>query len=192
MIPGKIRLKRETSLSDKNKDMIAKLLANGYYIILTGNDSHLSSKVVGFLTWIKTRKWPKYTHVLMNCDNITDYSQRAMFKFVEATSKGVSYASFNEVFDCDRVCLMSPKFVSNSEWTNVIDELIKNVGKPYDDLFDIMDSSRMSCVEVVWDALKKSDYENDFRDLRWLINYEGNLVPEMFRYCKDFVPIIEV
>ena len=133
-IPSKIYWRKTHKLSDQDKDQIAKMLASGYYIILTGSDSHLSSKIVSLLSWIKTGKWAKYSHVLMNCDNITDPSQRSLYKFVEATSKGVTYASFNEVFACDRVCLLTPKYITNEEWTKVIDTLVNTVGKPYDDL----------------------------------------------------------
>ena len=190
-IPPKIRWSKKHLITDEQKLEIAEKLASGYYIILTGNKTHLSGVIVSFLSWIKTGKWAKYSHALMNCDNITDPAQRDGFKFVEATAKGVSYATFDEVFDCDNVCLLTPLHVDNSEWTRVIDALTQEIGIPYDDLFDLADSTRRSCVEVVLDALKAANYGEDFDRLDAMIKKEGNLVPQMFRDCLDFFVTIE-
>lgn len=127
----------------------------------------------------------------MNCDNIENPHERDQYKFVEATAKGVAYATFDEVFACDRVCLLTPKKVSNEEWTRVIDGLLTQLGKPYDDLFDLSDSTHVSCVEVVLDALKQADYGDDFKNLSDMIKRSGNLVPQMYRDCPDFTVEIE-
>lgn len=190
-IPSKITWRSRNRLTEAERDEIAKMLASGYYVILTGNSNSLSSLIVSFLSWFTTGKWAKYTHVLMNCDNIEDASERDQFKFVEATSIGVHYSTFDAVFDCDHVCLLTPANVSNEEWTKVIDSLLNQVGKPYDDLFDLADSSRASCVEVVLDALKAANYEEDFGHLIDMIEHEGNLVPEMYRNCPDFAIALE-
>ena len=73
----------------------------------------------------------------------------------------------------------------------MIDALLKQLGKPYDDLFDLADASHLSCVEVVLDALKEADYANDFKNLSSMIKSEGNLVPEMYRNCPDFSVAVE-
>lgn len=190
-IPPKISWSRKHGISDAERDVLAKRLASGYYIILTGSSHHLSSVLVSFLSWLKTGKWAKYSHVLMNCDNIETASERNTFKFVEATAKGVAYATFDEVFACDRACLLTPKSVSNEEWTKIIDALLTELGRPYDDLFDLADASHLSCVEVVLDALEAADYVDDFKNLSELIKKEGNLVPEMYRDCTDFTVDLE-
>jgi hypothetical protein len=186
MIPGKISWSKKTYITLSDKTELAGLLADGYYIILTGNKSHLSSVVVSFLTWIKTGVWANYTHALMNCDNITDPSDSKSFKFVEATATGVHYSTFEQVFECDTVCLLTPNNIDNAEWTRIIDALLQQQGKPYDDLFDLSDDTHVSCVELVLNALKAVNYEEKFADLNKLIEKEKNLVPQMFRNCTDF------
>ena len=190
-IPPKIKLPGHHVLSDEEKDAVAKVLASGYYIILTGNKYHLSSVLVSLLSFIKTGKWARYSHALMNCDNIEDSAQRHAFKFVEADVKGVVYTTFDEVFSCTSVCLLSPTNVPNDEWSKIIDALVNEVGRPYDDLFDLADTSRLSCVEVVLDALKTTDYKDDFKNLDTMITKVGNLIPQMYRECADFVVVVE-
>ena len=190
-VPPKISWGHRHNITDAQRDALAEKLASGYYIILTGSSHHLSSVLVSFLSWLKTGKWAKYSHVLMNCDNIKNADDRSAFKFVEATAKGVAYTTFDEVFACDRVCLLTPETVSNQEWTSIIDTLLTELGKPYDDLFDLADSSHLSCVEVVLDALKSADLANNFKNLSQLIQQEGNLVPEMYRECTDFSVAVE-
>lgn len=190
-LPSKISWRKKGLITQEQKTELANKLASGYYIILTGSKSHLSSVIISLLSWIKTGVWARYSHVLMNCDNITDPSDTASFKFVEATSTGVHYSTFDEVFNCDTVCLLSPLSVSNEEWTEIIDGLLKQKGKKYDDLFDLSDTSRVSCVELVLEALKSADYANDFKDLEQLIQQEGNLVPQMYRQSKDFIVAYE-
>jgi MinD-like ATPase involved in chromosome partitioning or flagellar assembly len=185
-LPSKISWRKQGKLTAADKEEIAKHFASGYYIVLTGSTSHLSSVIVSLLSWIKTGVWARYSHVLINCDNITDANDTGSFKFMEATATGVHYSTFDEIFNCDHVCLLTPNSVSNEEWTKIIDGLLKQKGKKYDDLFDLADSTRVSCVEVVLNALKAADYENDFKDLERLIIEEGNLVPQMYRQSQDF------
>lgn len=189
MLPGKISWSNKKAITEQDKQELARLLSSGYYIILTGDRSHLSSIVVSLLSWIKTGTWARYSHALMNCDNITDATDTKSFKFMEATSVGVHYSTFDEIFHCDTVCLLTPKNISNEDWTKIIDALLKQKGRPYDDLFDLADSSHVSCVELVLNALEAADYE--FVNLKDLIKQEGNLVPQMYRTCSDFTVTYE-
>lgn len=190
-IPPKVRWSSKYAVDDHDKEHLANILSKGYYVILTGNKSHLSGVLVSLLSWLKTGKWARYSHALMNCDNIEDPNNRGGFKFIEATATGVGYATFDEVFACDTVCLLSPTMVKNTEWTAVIDELLNQIGKPYDDLFDLSDSTHVSCVEVVLDALEKADYIDEFKNLNAMIKKEGNLIPQMYRDCSDFTSVFE-
>jgi hypothetical protein len=190
-IPPKISWGSGPAITSAQRDILAQVLASGYYVILTGSSHHLSSVIVSLLTWCKTGHWGRYSHVLMNCDNIENSEDRDLFKFVEATARGVAYATFDEVFACDRVCLLTPKTVSNAEWTRVIDALLDQIGRPYDDLFDLADATHVSCVEVVLAALAAADYAEDFANLAEMIKNQGNLVPEMYRDCVDFTVAVE-
>jgi hypothetical protein len=191
-LPPRISWSTKRNITEADKQLLATLLASGYYIILTSNKSHLSGVIVSFLSWVKTGKWARYSHALMNCDNITDPRDRDSFKFVEATAVGVHYSTFNEIFDCDTVCLLTPVNISNEEWTVVIDTLIGQIGTPYDDLFDLMDATHISCVESVLVALKSANYKTEFAALDEMITQTGNLVPQMYRDCPDFTARIEL
>ena len=191
-IPPKIAFKTRDPLTQEERQHLIELFARGYYIILTGNNWHLSSLSVKVLTWIKTGKWTRYSHALMNCDYVLDASQVDQMKFMEATVKGVHFSPFDEVFDCDSVCILSPAKLDNSEWSDIIDALVKHAGRPYDDLFQLADASHISCVELVRNALKADySYDQNFINLERLILREGNLVPQMFRDCEDFRVVYE-
>jgi len=184
---------RYNAITLKQKDEIAHLLANDYYVILTGDNGTLSSWFVSFLTWIKTGKWSHYSHALMNCDFVTDPDDRDKFKFVEATAVGVHYSTFDHVFACDHVCLLSPRNMAVTEWTAVIDALLTYNGRPYDDLFDLVDSSRLSCVEVVVKSFQAMPaYENKFPELNAFLKNGNELLPQTFKDCGDFVVSYEV
>lgn len=192
-IPPRIKFKTKNPLTLEEKRQLIHLLATGYYIILTGNNSHLSSKLVKWMSWFKLRKPVKYSHVLMNCDFMDSPEDVYDFKFMEATVTGVHYSIFEEVFDCDTVCLLSPKNLTNKQWTIIIDKLVSYEGTPYDDLFQLADETHISCVELVRNSLKKGllDYDRRFASFEAMIEKEENLLPEMFRDCEDFKVIFE-
>lgn len=182
----KIQIKNRNPLSESEKQRLAKQLASNYYIILTANNYHLSSIMVRVLTFLKTGKWPRFSHVLMNVDFMTT-PERDKFKFMEATVKGVHYSTFDEVFDCTDFCLLSPDAVDLKQFTNVIDRMVENKDKPYDDLFDLLDDKRISCVELVRNALKQiSNYQQHFSNFEALIQSTRTLTPEDFYICVDF------
>lgn len=181
------------SLTEEDHNKLRQMLSESYYIILTKRKSHFTTYLIGLLSLIKTGKWSDYTHALMNVDIIDDPKQWEKFKLMEATGIGVSYSTFMEVFDCDSVCLLKPKNVDLVEWNQILDKTRFQNGLPYDDLFDLADSSRVSCVEMVLNSLKaEKDYKDDFKDLEVIINKVGNLTPQMLRDCTDFEVVFEV
>ena len=54
-------------------------------------------------------------------------------------------------------------------------------------LFDLSDDTHVSCVELVLNALKAVNYDEEFANLKILIAEEKNLVPQMYRSCTDFM-----
>lgn len=179
---------KEPVLSEERKALLIEKLALGYYVVLTRDKRHLSSWFVSLFTLFLTRQWGKYTHAFMNCDYVATPDDVDKFKFLEATSIGVHYSTFDEVFNgCSDICLLTPRGLSNVDWTTIIDTLVKENGKPYDDLFDLADSNKLSCVEVILNSLRSlPDYTEHFKELDFLIKTKGNLVPQMYRQCKDF------
>lgn len=179
-------------LTEEDHDELRQLLAKDRYIILTYTKSHLTTPLIGILSWIKTRKWPGYVHALMNIDHEDDPKNWNQFRLMEATNSGVHWSSFMKVFDCDHVCLLKPKNISSDEWNAVMDGLLSENGKQYDDLFDLADAERVSCVEMCRHALQKNpNYAIDFANFEAMIQKVGNLTPQMFRECPDFEVVFE-
>lgn len=185
----KVQFRNRRPLTEDEKKKISELLAKDYYIILTANNYHLSSILVRILTLFATGRWPRFSHVLMNVDFIQE-NDRDKFKFMEATVTGVHHSTFDEIFDCTNYCLLKPRNIHRADLTKSIDELIENDGKPYDDLFDLVDDKRMSCVELVRDALMEiSDYDKQFPNLEKLVT-QKRITPEDFFLCKDFITVL--
>lgn len=179
-------------LTEADHNELKRLLSAGYYIILTNRKSHLTTWLIGVLSFIKTRKWPSYSHTLMNIDSVEDPNQWDKFQLIEATNAGVHHSTFMQVFDCDAVCLLQPKTMNPEKWEAVMVGLAEQNGKAYDDLFDIDDDSHVSCVELALDSLRaESDYNTDFATLEAEMEEVGNLTPQMLRDCTDFVVVFE-
>lgn len=184
---------RGFNLTDEDYATLKQHLAGSYYIILINRKTHLTTYLLGGLSRLKTGKWPQYSHVLMNVDAETEVKDWKAFKFMEATSVGVHYSTFDQVFNCDSVCLLKPKNLSKEEWNKVIEGLLQQDGFQYDDLFDLSDQSHVSCVELVLNALKDDpDYAADFPHLVEMIDNIGNLTPQMYRDCDDFEVALEI
>lgn len=176
------------SLQFHDWGIIAQQLERGYFIILTRRASHLSTYLVALGHLLKTGKLSFWSHVLGNVE-----ADRVPFKLIEATAKGVDYAYFSEVFMCDSVCILKPKHYSTGELSRMIDFLLDDIGKPYDDLFDLLDDKRMSCVEVWRGALMGlPDYSTRMANFEATIKRYGNLTPQMFYDCPDFERVLEI
>jgi hypothetical protein len=180
-------------LTEKDHDTLKPLLAKSYYIILTYRKAHLTTWLIGGINLIKTGKWGRYSHTLMNCDLEKDPDKWEKFKLLEATASGVHYSSFMEVFDCDAVCILEPRNITNKDWNTILDGLLKQKGYKYDDLFDITEQSRVSCVELVYNALRAlPDYHEKFGAFDAMIAKVGNLTPQMYLDCPDFKKVLEI
>lgn len=179
-------------LKEHDLDQIRQILAKNYLVILTRRKSHLTTYLIALLSAVVSRKFSHYTHALMNVEG--DLEGHVGYKLIEATAKGVHYSSFMEVFDCDSVALLAPKGISVEDWTLVLDTVKQQLGKGYDDLFDILDANNVSCVEMVYLGLQKlPDYEQRFSKLIALLKEHNNsLTPQMLYDTGELDVVFEV
>lgn len=179
-------------LLEVDHDRLRSLLKGGYYIILTRRKCHLTTYLIALTSYLATGKMSHYTHALMNVEG--DIGNNMDYKLIEATGEGVHWSTFMQVFDCDSVVLLQPMSVSQDEWSAVMDAVKDEWGQEYDLLFDINEASKVSCVEMVWQGLKKiPHYEQMFPELVKLIAKENNeLTPQMLLDCKDMQVVFEI
>jgi len=181
-------------LQEKDWNKIESYLAKSHYIILTRNSSHLSTYFVALGHLLARGKWGFWGHALMNVEEDDDPNIDTGYRLVEATGKGVHYSSFYEVFTCDAVVLLKPKGVTDKEWFNVMQAAKKELGKPYDNLMDLLSDDNVNCVELIRIGLKAlPNYEQRFANLEKIIAEEGlNLTPDMLYNCSDFEIVLEI
>ena len=189
--------KKYYSLTEDDLNLLRQKLKQHYYVILNHRKSHLTTYLIGFGNLIKTGKWSYYCHAFMNVDDGTAEGDEG-YKFIEATAEGVHFSTFMQVFDCDGVVLLRPKGMTDQEYTDLMDKYIattaeQQIGKAYDDLFDLMDDNFQSCVETVRKCLMSMpDYEKRFPNFEATIKKFGNLTPQMYYDCPDFEVAFEV
>ena len=175
-------------LSAGDHRAIKRILSTGYYIILTEDRTHLSSWAVKLATFALTKKPCRYTHALVNVEP----DKATEFKFVEALNKGVKQSSFNEVFECDSVCILKPKRFTIDEIDEAIGASLRYIGLKYDKKFRYNDAKELSCVEVARNCLKMlPEYSEKMRIFEYMIQTKKNLVPQMLRDCPDFEVVRE-
>lgn len=180
------------SLTEDDHRYLRGALRDNYFIICTARSCHLTTYLIRILSMIKGNSDTYYAHTLLNTENGTA-AENDDFRLMEATGVGVHYSTFMQVFDCDAVALLRPKNMSLEDWTAAIDAAKSENGIPYDDIFNLLDDTHVSCVEMVWNALKKvPDYENKFPNMIVAIEKTGNLTPQMFRNSGDFIVHWEV
>jgi hypothetical protein len=191
-IKEKITGRRYYDLTDPDLDLIREMLAKNYFIIATRRKTVLSTYMIGAATLIKTGKTGHYDHVLLNLED-DDPADDEHYQLYESTSKGAHISTFMEVFNCDSVALMRPKNMPISEWHAVVDFTKTQIGKPYDNVFNLNDDTRVSCVELVRNALRAvPDYDKRFPNFETAIKKAGNLAPQMYYDCPDFEVIYEI
>ena len=181
------------NIREEDWDEIEERLAKNHYVILTRNATHLSTYFVAVGNKIATGKWGYWGHALMNLED-TNTPTEDDFRLVEATSKGVHYSTFFEVFTCDSVALLKPKGLTHEQWLRVMNKAKTELGKPYDNLMDLTTDQDINCVELVRVALQSlPDYDQRFANLEAMIKEHGNnLTPDMLYECPDFEIVFEV
>lgn len=177
--------KTDKEIPEYSKEKIKKLLKNDYYIIVTRRSNHLSTYIINFLEIYLRGKYGFWSHALFNLeDNVTEDKD---YRLLQATGKGVGYATFDEVFNVQAVALLKPKNMSVAEWTSVLDKAKEQEGKSYDSLFDIKDDKSLSCIELIRVVLMaNTNYYTDFAHFEAMIQKYKNVSPQMLYDCDDF------
>ena len=183
---GKINWPFKGGITPAEVSVIKAALVPNYYIILTRHNNHLSTYFIGLADFFLTGKWGYWAHALMNCED--SVPNDGAFRLIQATGKGTNFATFDEVFTTSSVALLKPKSMSLDYWTTVLDRLKSDIGKPYDTLFDLSQDQKLSCVQLVRNALQaEPNYAVDFANFEAMINkYHHRLTPSMFANCPDF------
>lgn len=185
-IYAKFNKGRYFKLTGEEWSLLHSTLSDNYCIILTWRSTHLSSYLVSISNFFTRGSLGVFSHALMNLE--ADVIKYGDFRLIEATSSGVGYSKFVDVFNCDRVCLLRPKGITPEEWTFVMDALKAQDGKSYDSVYDFQKSNRLSCTELVWMALKHvPNYEDKFKHFyNDIVLNKGRILPDDFMKCKDF------
>lgn len=185
-LTGKISWKQRNPLPIEVKSIIAEKLISDYYIIATRRQNYLSTFFINLGHFLFTGRWGYYSHVLMNLED--EVTKLADFRLIEATGSGTHYSPFSKVFDTvDSVALLKPKGIAIEEWSFIMDKVKQQLGKPYDNLFDIANDQALSCVELIRIGLTSlPDYKTRFAHFERTIAKKKNLTPQMYLECTDF------
>jgi len=188
-----IRWKQKDPVSDEDLSKIREMLTKDYYLICVRSSNLLSAWMVGLTDWWMTGKFGFYAHCLMNLED--EVQSDDDFRLVEATPRhGVSYNSFRKVFkNASSVALLKPRTFSMEEWTKVMDRAKGYVGSKYDTLFDFARDNKLSCIELIRDALKADpNYNTNYANFEALLKKYGKITPNMLYDCPDFEIVFEV
>ena len=189
---AKIHWKQTDSLTGDDDVILKELFKNDYYIIATRRGNYFTTLGIAFGNFMLTGKWGFYSHVLMNLED--EVKTDNDYRFIEATGKGTHYSSYSGVFTgVDAVALIKPKHMPIEEWTAALDKMKEFLGVPYDNLFDLKNSTEINCVELIRLALEKTPhYSERFSEFERMISKTKKLTPDMFARCSDFEVIYSV
>lgn len=183
---------REYELTAEDHEKIKAKLRESYYFILIRRKSHLTTYLISLGSFLTKGKWGYWSHALCNVEDEVKTDED--YKLIESTKAGVHWSSFYEVFNCDSVVLLKPKNLSKEEYNSVLDDVILELQAKleYDFILNINDPSRVSCVELLYQAIVKAGYIDRFPNLVKLIKDINNLTPDMFYDCGDFEVELEI
>lgn len=188
---GKVHWKPKNLLSDEDKEQLRQLLAKDYYVLLSRRNNHLSTYMISFANLFVAGKFSYWSHAFMNLED--EVKTDDDFLFAEAVGSGVKASNFDEVMDVNAVVLLKPKNLIIDKWTAILDTAKENMGRPYDNLFDLKSDRELSCVELVRDCLQSDpDYATNFANFEQMIYQKKNLTPQMYYDCPDFEVVWEI
>ena len=177
-------------LTELEHNKLRTLLAKDHYIILIRRKTHLTTYLISLGNYIRTGKLGYWSHALVNLEDSvqTDFD----YQLLESIGVGTKFSSFMQVFDCDSVCLLKPYCLNETEWTHAVDQLRLQEGKPYDTVFKLVDETKLSCCELVYEALKNDIWKMPTFN-RMIKEHHNQVTPDMFYNCKgDFEVVFEV
>lgn len=166
---------------------IMEILEKGNYLILVRRKSHLTTHLIAFAYFLRTGRWGYWAHAVCNVES------DGAFKLVEATVKGVHWSKFNQVFNCDSMVILKFKNFTQKELDKAAANILKEIGKPYDDLFNFMDDKRMSCIEVWYHMVKDlPGAEDKIRAFKGMLETGIKINPQDLYECSDFERLLEI
>lgn len=186
-LTASIKIDEKDGIPEEDRVELRKMFADDYYIVATRRDNFLSSWFMNLGHFLLTGRWGYWTHVLMNTEDEVDSDSD--FRFIEATGKGTHYSTLEDVLDgVEAVALIRPTNMTTDEWTLCLDRAKFFLGRPYDNLFDLVNDQEINCVELIRNALMSlPDYHTRFANFEALIKKKkGKLTPTMFAECPDF------
>ena len=184
---AKVTWDENDGVSADEQAKLREMFANDYFIVATRRDNYLSSWFMNFGNWLLTGRWGYWTHVLMNTED--EVKTDDDFRFIEATGEGTHYSSLDQVLHgIEAIALIKPTNMTLEEWTACLDKAKIYLGRPYDNLFNLVNGEEINCVELVRNALMAlPDYHTRFANFEALIERKkGKLTPTMFVECPDF------
>lgn len=173
-------------LNETDKAILRDALTTDYFVITTRKRNYLTTFFINLGHFFLTGRWGYFTHVLMNLEDAVKTDSD--FRFIEATTHGTKYSSFSQVFDnTNGVALIKAKDLTLNEWTACLDAAKLQLGKPYDNLFNVKNDLEVNCVELIRIALQAlPDYSTRFSAFEQLLAKKKTLTPQMFLECEDF------
>jgi hypothetical protein len=184
-IPAAFNSGKYYKLTNNEQIILRRKLEQNHYIILTRRDTHLSTYCQNVVELIMRGKWGFWSHCAMNAED--EVTTDEDFRIIEAVGRGVIYSEFKDVFDCDSAALLIPKGFTPEDWTLALTDAAKQFGKGYDTVFDFLNDSEMSCIELIRHALKAvPNYAQRFPNFEAMLVKYGKLTPQMLYNSGEF------
>lgn len=184
---------RRYNLTLEDWSRIKEILKEGNMVVLTYRKAHLSTYSTRLAELFINGKWGCWSHVLVSLDNEGKALPFYHTNFIEAIGKGVVVSNWFDVFNCDGVCILKPKWYSFEDLEGGEVEVIDELGKKYDTKLDPESEESRACVEIGRELLAHlPDYKNKMRVFEYMIQTKKYLTPDMFRDCPDFEVVLEI
>jgi hypothetical protein len=188
---GTIHWKPKNLLTEEDTAQLRELLTKDYYILLSHRNNHLSTYMISFANLFVNGKLSYWSHAFMNLED--EVKNDNDFIFAEAIGSGVITSHFKDVVDVNGLVLLKPKHLTIDKWTAILDTAKENMGRPYDNLFNLKSDKELSCVELVRDCLQADpNYATNFANFERMIAKYKNLTPQMYYDCPDFEVVWEL